>query len=298
MEAGGAAGIASRVPREPASVDAGLLRCPGRTGPLGPRLPLRRSRVRDRVGHREPVVRRRRARGPQPDRPAGAIRTGFERHGRAPRFERVRGTRSSASCGTWARFRRPEDSRDSTILRRQVSASRSHGVHVRGEPGSFAPRLRTVAAAVDPTLPTPRAPAARRGRGRDVDEFDFLFRLPRAGERDRPAPLARGDLLGDVVHRLAADARDRDPRRARRDPGSASSRRSSRGRSRRSRSASSREAAWCSCSPGWSPGCQRAEVAIVVAYIALMLGVCLLACIVPTRRALRVQPTEALRTDA
>jgi ABC-type lipoprotein release transport system permease subunit len=28
-----------------------------------------------------------------------------------------------------------------------------------------------------------------------------------------------------------------------------------------------------------------------------MLGVCLLACIVPTRRALRVQPTEALRAD-
>jgi putative ABC transport system permease protein len=32
-------------------------------------------------------------------------------------------------------------------------------------------------------------------------------------------------------------------------------------------------------------------------YAVLMLGVCLLACIVPTRRALRVQPTEALRSD-
>ena len=32
-------------------------------------------------------------------------------------------------------------------------------------------------------------------------------------------------------------------------------------------------------------------------YSVLMLGVCLLACIVPTRRALQVQPTEALRTD-
>jgi ABC-type lipoprotein release transport system permease subunit len=29
----------------------------------------------------------------------------------------------------------------------------------------------------------------------------------------------------------------------------------------------------------------------------LMLGVCLLAVIVPTRRALQVQPTEALRAD-
>jgi predicted lysophospholipase L1 biosynthesis ABC-type transport system permease subunit len=32
-------------------------------------------------------------------------------------------------------------------------------------------------------------------------------------------------------------------------------------------------------------------------YSVLMLGVCLLACIVPTRRALQVQPTEALRAD-
>jgi len=32
-------------------------------------------------------------------------------------------------------------------------------------------------------------------------------------------------------------------------------------------------------------------------YAMLMLGVCLLACIVPTRRALQVQPTEALRAD-
>ncbi len=35
--------------------------------------------------------------------------------------------------------------------------------------------------------------------------------------------------------------------------------------------------------------------ALVAAYAALMLAVCLLACIVPTRRALRIQPTEALR---
>jgi putative ABC transport system permease protein len=36
---------------------------------------------------------------------------------------------------------------------------------------------------------------------------------------------------------------------------------------------------------------------LFVAYMFLMMGVCTLACIVPTRRALRVQPTEAMRAD-
>jgi len=40
-----------------------------------------------------------------------------------------------------------------------------------------------------------------------------------------------------------------------------------------------------------------AALAGALGYSVLMFGVCLLACIVPTRRALRVQPTEALRAD-
>jgi len=39
------------------------------------------------------------------------------------------------------------------------------------------------------------------------------------------------------------------------------------------------------------------QLAVLIVYSAGMLGVCLLACIVPTRRALGVQPTEALRSD-
>jgi predicted permease len=46
-----------------------------------------------------------------------------------------------------------------------------------------------------------------------------------------------------------------------------------------------------------SGGIAPREVALLVAYAALMLGVCLLACVVPTRRALRVEPVEALRAD-
>jgi hypothetical protein len=43
-----------------------------------------------------------------------------------------------------------------------------------------------------------------------------------------------------------------------------------------------------------SPG----QVALLVAYAVFMLGVCLLACVVPTRRALGIQPTEALRDQS
>jgi predicted lysophospholipase L1 biosynthesis ABC-type transport system permease subunit len=39
------------------------------------------------------------------------------------------------------------------------------------------------------------------------------------------------------------------------------------------------------------------KLGAVALYGAFMLAVCLLACIVPTRRALSVQPTDALRTD-
>jgi predicted permease len=37
--------------------------------------------------------------------------------------------------------------------------------------------------------------------------------------------------------------------------------------------------------------------AVIVTYAVLMMGVCLLACVAPVRRALRVQPTEALRQN-
>jgi ABC-type lipoprotein release transport system permease subunit len=49
--------------------------------------------------------------------------------------------------------------------------------------------------------------------------------------------------------------------------------------------------------PGLDGEMSAGQYGLLAAYGVVMLGVCLLACIVPTRRALKVEPTIALRTD-
>ena len=49
--------------------------------------------------------------------------------------------------------------------------------------------------------------------------------------------------------------------------------------------------------PGLDGDLSAGQWAILAGYGVVMLGVCLLACIVPTRRALGVEPTVALRVD-
>jgi predicted permease len=44
-------------------------------------------------------------------------------------------------------------------------------------------------------------------------------------------------------------------------------------------------------------GLQLGQVTLLLTYGLAMMAVCLLACVVPTRRALRIQPTEALRSE-
>ena len=48
---------------------------------------------------------------------------------------------------------------------------------------------------------------------------------------------------------------------------------------------------------GFSGALSLANAALLVGYVALMFGVCMLACAVPTRRALNVEPTVALRAE-
>jgi ABC-type lipoprotein release transport system permease subunit len=48
---------------------------------------------------------------------------------------------------------------------------------------------------------------------------------------------------------------------------------------------------------GEAGGLTLQAIAMQAGYAALMFGVCMLACVVPTRRALTIEPTTALRAE-
>jgi ABC-type antimicrobial peptide transport system permease subunit len=49
--------------------------------------------------------------------------------------------------------------------------------------------------------------------------------------------------------------------------------------------------------PGSESDLTPQGMAMIVGYGIVMLGVCMLGCLVPTRRALEIEPTIALRTE-
>ncbi len=171
-------------------------------------------------------------------------------------------------------------------------------VHVRGDPASLAPRLRALAAATDPALRLHEVLPLDRVGATMWMELDFLWRLlavvsgvalllSLAGiyavtsftVSRRTREIGIRVALGADARRVVAAVFARPVAQV--------------GVGVLAGGLLTAALAFGALRGALGPG----GAALVLAYAALMMGVCMLACIVPTRRALRVEPTEALRAD-
>ncbi|HYH80559.1 MAG TPA: ABC transporter permease [Longimicrobium sp.] len=178
----------------------------------------------------------------------------------------------------------------------------AHPVHlavrVRGEPESFAPRLQSAATAADPTLRIHELAPLDEVRRSDVQWLAFLFRLTVTGVAVAVL-LSLAGIYAVMSFTVARRTREIGIRVAL----GADARRVILAVFARPLTQIGLGIAAGGVLVGAgllleSRGAVSPKgAALFVAYAALMLGVCLLACIVPTRRALGIEPTEALRAD-
>ena len=169
-------------------------------------------------------------------------------------------------------------------------------LHLRSDPASFAPRLRTVAAAVDPALRVHDVMSLDRVGAMMWNEMDFLWRLM-AGVSALALVLSLAGIYSIMAFTVSRRTREIGIRIA---LGADARRIVSAIFSHALRQLGAGVAAGAVLVGllTWTiSGLSTREVGYIAGYVLLMLAVCLLACIVPTRRALRVQPTEALRAE-
>jgi predicted permease len=171
------------------------------------------------------------------------------------------------------------------------------GVHVSGDPAAFAPRLRAIATAIDPTLRLYKVMPLSEVTESELKFLDFWFRLLLLVSAVALI-LSLAGIYAVMSFTVARRTREIGVRIAL-------------GANRRRvvtavfRRPLLQVALGVAVGGGFVAVFVRAvtgswaswEIAVVVAYAVAMMGVCLLACIVPTRRALSVQPTEALRAE-
>jgi putative ABC transport system permease protein len=171
-------------------------------------------------------------------------------------------------------------------------------VHVRGDPAAFAPRLRTVAAAVDPTLRLDDLVPMDALSNGTLKFLGFWFRITLLVSAVAVV-LSLTGIYAVLSFTVARRTREIGVRVAlgsdRRQVVAAVFRRPLRQVGLGILTGFVAIGAAALAGAGWQLTLRG--VALLVAYAALMTGVCLLACVVPTRRALRVQPTEALRAE-
>jgi putative ABC transport system permease protein len=172
------------------------------------------------------------------------------------------------------------------------------GVRVRGDPAAFAPRLRAVASAVDPTLRLDRLVPMAELSDAELRALAFWFRIT-VLVSVIAVLLSLTGIYAVMSFTVSRRTREIGIRVAL-------------GSDRRRVVAAIFRRPLTQVGLGVGAGgiliaglafmgtggvVTARGVALLVAYAALMLGVCLLACVVPTRRALGVEPTEALRAD-
>jgi putative ABC transport system permease protein len=171
-------------------------------------------------------------------------------------------------------------------------------VRVRGDPESFGPRLRALAAAVDPTLRVDDLVPMDELSRTELQFLDFWLRITVLVSAIAVL-LSLTGIYAVMSFTVSRRTREIGIRVAL----GASARRVVLAIFRRplrqvalgvAAGAVLIGALMYAASEGRMPLTAFAALAL---YAAFMLGVCLLACVVPTRRALRIEPAEALRAD-
>ena len=172
-------------------------------------------------------------------------------------------------------------------------------LHVRGEPESFAPQLRTAASELDATLRLHDLMPLNEAVRDDVNFYDFWFRLT-TFVSSITLFLSLAGIFAVMSFTVSRRTREIGVRVAL----GADARQVVTGIFRKPLAqvglgvlVGTFLVAGMLTSElfGRPPGLR--EVGLITVYAALMMGVCMLSCIVPTRRALRIEPTEALRAD-
>jgi predicted lysophospholipase L1 biosynthesis ABC-type transport system permease subunit len=170
-------------------------------------------------------------------------------------------------------------------------------IRVEGDPTTFAPRLHSIASAADPEAVARVEPLADLARGYwNAIMFWFRILVVAGGVALLLALAGIYSVMSFTVSRRTREigirvALGSTPRRI-------VASMFSRGILQVGLGVLLGTAVWILFDSGDADPVTAKDAALVTAYAALMMLVCTLACIVPARRALRVQPTDALKAEA
>ncbi|CAN5691109.1 ABC transporter permease [soil metagenome] len=171
-------------------------------------------------------------------------------------------------------------------------------MHVRGEPQSLQPRLRAIAASVDPGLRIHDIIPLREVGATMWLEMDFIYRLL-LGISAVALLLSLAGIYAVMSFTVSRRTREIGVRVAlgatTLEVATAIFRRPLRQVGYGILAGSALTAA---LALGIAQGVSIKGVVLVFGYAALMMGICMLACIVPTRRALGIEPSRALSSEA